>query len=89
MVKDQVLARQRILEIQCYVRNKVRARLVLHNEDCCRWHFFDLSQVSDMHASAVPAKKHSVYLQGRSRTLDLTVAFKAANFQKLVCAMAV
>ena len=63
MVNDQMRARQRILEIQCFVRNKVFVRQGFVQRRLLPMAFFR-PKSSFRHASAVPAKKHSVYLSG-------------------------
>ena len=65
MVNDQIRARQRILEIQCFVRNKVFVRQGFVQRRLLPMAFFR-PKSSFRNASAVPAKKHSVYLLGRS-----------------------
>ena len=63
MVNDQVRARQRILEIQFLFETRFCAPGFCTMKIVADGIFFDLSF---RHASAVPAKKHSVYLQGPS-----------------------
>ena len=85
MVNDQVRAYEFQKYNVLFDSRFLRAR-GLYNEDCCRWHFFDLSQVSDMQALYPP--RNTVFIcwdAGTSRS----DGFKAVKLQQLVCAMAV